>query len=402
MKKLLSLAAASIALLLVLAPVASAAEFLSPADNQGNVTLSSTETHHNAYVAGGSVFVNSATTGDLYAAGGNLTIEGTVEQDLVVAGGTITVNGTVGGDVRVAGGNVTINSKVGGDLVVAGGTVIVSEKGSVGGDAMVAGGTVNFDGAVGANMKIRAGEVTINSPVFGTVDVVADKSLTFGSKAAIAGSIKYKGTQEAVVKDGAAISHVDFQKEEGRGDRGHGAGRMLAGIITLAFFVKIVGIILFGLLLLKIYPRTTRTLVQNMRANPWHNMLLGFVGLIVMPIAAVILMITLVGIYVAFLVLLVWLILALITSVIACIYAGAWVIKMINKKSEMVVDWQALVVGTVVLVIISIVPILGVLIFIALMLMAFGATLRHANAHIKDEQDSAPPTLQTPSTPTIA
>lgn len=409
MKKILSLAAAGMAVFfaatLVLAPVASAAEFLAPADKDGNTTLSSTETHRNAYVVGRSVFANSPITGDLYAAGGSLTVEGTVEQDLVVAGGNVTINGNVGGDVRVAGGTVIINSTIGGDLVVAGGTVTLTEKGSVEGDVAAAGGEVILDGAMGMNVKVRAGQVTINNKVNGNVDVIADQSLTFGSKAQVANNILYKGVKDAVVLDGAQVSTIDFQPLAER-ERGAGrAGEMMAGLITIAFFVKIVGIFLFGLLMVKLYPRTTNTLVQNLPKNPWWNLLVGFIGLIIMPIIFVVLLITVVGMYIAFFVLLIWLMLIILTSILACIYTGAWILQKINKQSEMVVNWHAVAVGSVVLTVVSIVPVVGVLLFVALMLMSFGATLRFMNDTIKEEQAFVPTTptdAGTPSNPTIA
>lgn len=387
-----------LALSLSFAPIASAAEFLAPADTQGNVTLSSTETHHNAYVAGGSVFANSTITGDLYAVGGSLTIEGSVEQDLVVAGGNITVNGPIGGDIRVAGGTVIINSKVNGDVVVAGGTVTFTEKSSVGGDAMLAAGEVRFDGPVIGNVKVRGGQVTINSTVTGNVDVMADQSLTFGSKAVVASKILYKGSKEAVVTDGAQISAVEYQPLANRAGNKNAAGDALAGIFTFFVLIKAIGGLILGLILIKLFPRSTKELVGSFQNKPWHNLGIGFLALIVGPIAAMILIITFVGMYVAFMLLLAWLLIIFIAAIVACIFAGVWLIKLYKKNEEVKADWKALVVGLVAMTVISFIPVIGMLVYSVLMLIAFGSLLRHLQGYIKEEQNSV---VETPSTPTI-
>lgn len=400
MKKILSFVAVGLVAFLLIAPVASAAEFISGGDKDGNVTLSSTEKHHNAYVAGGSVFVNSPITGDLYAAAGDLTIEASVEQDVVVAGGTVIINGPVGGDVRVVGGDVIINGKISGDLVTAGGTVRLTEKGSVGGDAYVAGGQVTFDGPVGANMKVRGGQVTINNSIFGKVDVMVDETLTFGSKAVVESKVSYKGPKEAVIQDGAKVGEVDYKATQQHS--GGGAGKAIAGFFAVMTLVKLLGVIILGLILIKLFPRSSNELTHSFMQKPWVNMGIGFLALVVGPIAVVIVLITIVGMYVAILAFLVWLVLLLIASILACVFAGVWLMQKLGKKTDNNADWQSLVAGSVALTVIGIVPVIGGLIFFVIMLMAFGSLLRHLQSRIQDEQSSVkalPPVAPVDSTP---
>src|SRR3989344_3003471 len=134
MKKILALL--TLLGLVVIIPVAYAAEFMA-AGKDGNISIGSSETHRNLYIAGGNVSVNSPISGDLFAAGGGVNITGNVEQDLFAAGGNINVAGNVGGDARVAGGSIVLNNPVGGDLLVAGGNVSLSERAIIGGDLVV-------------------------------------------------------------------------------------------------------------------------------------------------------------------------------------------------------------------------------------------------------------------------
>lgn len=386
MKKLLTLAAASLVMMLFLAPTAFAAEFIAPDKESGNITLSSGETHKNVYIAGGSIFINSNITGDLYGAGGTIIVEGNVEQDVVLAGGTITINGQVGGDVRVAGGNIIINGAVAGDVIMGGGTLHLTEKATVNGDLVAGAGETTVDATVVGAVKIAGGTVTLNSSLPGKIDVMADQSFTIGSKAIITNVITYKGPQEAVVQDGAQIASIDFQKLEP--NKGGRVGHMFAALFTIAFVIKVIGLVLAGLLLMKLFPRTSTAAVESMQRSMWANLGIGFLGLIVAPIAFVILLMTFVGMYIAFMVMLVWLIMLLVAALVACVFAGAWIVKTLTKKETMTYDWQALLIGVVALAIIMLVPFIGGLLFFILMLMAFGGIIRQFYGHIQSEQNS--------------
>lgn len=384
MKKILSIVGLSLALLAIAVPSVFAAEFIAPDKDSGNVTLSNSETHKNVYIAGGTIFINSNITGDLYGAGGTVTVEGTVEQDAVLAGGTITLNGQVGGDVRVAGGNITINTPIGGDILIAGGTVHLTEKASVAGDLVVTGGELTIDAPVTGAVKIDGGTVRINSSLAGKVSVLASRSFTVGSKAVIPSAITYKGVTEPVVQDGAQISKIDYQKIETH--RGGRAGRMLAGLFTIVFVLKVVALILAGILLMKLFPRTSREAVLSMQRGMWTNLGIGFLALIVGPIAFFILLVIFLGFYIAMLLLFTWLIMLLVAILVASMFVGGWIIKVLTKKGEMRYDWQSLVIGVVVIGILFIVPIIGGLISIILLLMAFGGIIRQFHSRIKSEQ----------------
>ncbi len=384
MKKFIALAVAGLAAFVLVIPTTFAAEFIAPDKDSGNITLSSGDKHHNTYVVGGTVFANSDVTGDLYAAGGTITIEGAIEQDAVIAGGTVTINGKVGGDVRVAGGTVTINSQIGGDLLVAGGTVILTEKASVGGDLAVGAGDVTVNAPIAGNADVGGGTVTLNSKVMGKVKVTADQSLVIGSKAEIAQDITYRGSKEATVQDGAKVGAVNFEMI--KQPRGGKAGHVIATIFTVAFIIKLIGFILIGLVLMKLFPRTTKNAVSKISDKPWVNFGIGILFLIVTPILALVVLFTLVGVYFTLIAALVYGLLIILSIISSSIFVGSWIVKQLSKKTEIVIDWQALLIGVVLVGIASIIPFIGGLAVFIVMMMAFGAMLRMLSNHIKAEQ----------------
>lgn len=386
MKKFIGFALAGFAAFVLLAPLAltaRAAEFIAADKESGNVTLSAGETHRNAYVAGGSVFVNSAVTGDLFAAGGTVTVENSIEQDAVIAGGTVIMNGSVGGDVRVAGGTLTINGPIAGDLLLAGGTVHITEKGTIGGDLIMAGGQLTLDGAVTGKAMINGGAVSINSKITGPLRVTASDFLDFGAKADIAQKVSYKGMQQAELTEGAKVAEIEFTQIQNYNNK---AGAVLATIFTIGFVVKLLAIILAGLLLMKLFPRTSHAAIAKISDNPWANLGVGVLVLLVGPIAVIFTLIIFVGMYLAILAFLAWLIVLVLAGITSSVFVGSWIVQKLTKKAEMVFDWQALVIGVVALAIAKFIPIIGWLFVFVMMLLAFGAMFRMLVAHIKNEQ----------------
>lgn len=136
------------------------------------VTVPSSETWDgNLYLFGGQVTLDGSVDGDLTAFGGLIEINGTVTGDLLVAGGRVLLVGTVDGDVRAAGGQVEITGSATGDLLVSAGQVSLIGGSSVGGDVIVSGGQVTVDGDVEGSVVGAAGQYSSSGVIGGENNV---------------------------------------------------------------------------------------------------------------------------------------------------------------------------------------------------------------------------------------
>jgi hypothetical protein len=360
----------------LLVPQAYAAEFMSASpDGDGSITVSG-ETHKNLYTAGGDVTVSAPVMGDLYAAGGNVLITGDVEQDLNVAGGNVTINGKVGGDLRVGGGQVMINGAVGGDVLIGAGQVSFAPTASVAGDLIVGGGRVKLDAPVVGFVKMGGGDITINSTIGGKVWIQSDRSLQFGPKAVVPGEIIYKGREAAKVQDGAKVSEVKFEQIQTKSMEG--AKAFIGG----AFLIKLLAWLLAAWLLVHFLPNRTRSVIEGVSNNPWMNLAIGFTGIIIIPLAVIVILFTFIGYYTA-LILLAWFVLAmLVTSLLTAILTGSYVDKWLMKRTALHIDWQTIIIGVVILTLLGFVPVFGWIVCGLLMLMTFGSLLRFVRHEI--------------------
>ncbi len=352
-------------------PQVHAAEFMTPAsEGDGSITVSG-EAHKNLYLCGADVTVSAPVMGDLFAAGGNVVITGDVEQDLNIGGGDVTINGKVGGDLRVGAGQVTINGPIGGDVIIGGGQITLSPTSSVAGDFVAGGGRVKIDAPVNGSLRIAGGDVIINNKIGGKVWVQVDQSLTFGSSAVVPGEITYKGKKEAAIQDGAQVSEVRFEKIERKPM--HAAKAFLGG----AFIIKLLALLLAAWLFSHFMPNRTRKVVEGVANNPWMNLAIGFIGVIIIPLAILLTLFTFIGYYAAFIVL-AWFIFALmVTSLLSAILVGSYVDKWLMKRTELHIDWQTIIIGVVIVTLLGFVPVFGWIICALLFLLTFGSLLRY-------------------------
>jgi len=350
-----------------------AAEF-KVADEEGeSIVVAKGEKARNLYTGGNVVLIDGDIEKDLYAGGNTVTVNGNIEDDLFSGGSTIVVRGNVGGSVHAGGGNILIEGDVAEDLFLGGGNITLSERASVGGDLVVGAGTVKIEGPVSGNAYIGGGQVTLNGKIGGTVKVEAD-NLNIGKDAEIAKGLAYTSSEEAKVdKEAKVLGGVNFEKKEISKKKKAKSAKAFFGILSVGFLVKVLITIATGLVLVYLFGFFTKKVVRNSLAKFWPNVGIGFVVLILMPILAILLLVTVLGACLAVLVGVAYLILILLSSAIASISLGSWLMKFLKKQSKYSVDWQVVVLGGIVLSIVKVIPVVGWIVAFIFFLISLGA-----------------------------
>jgi len=368
-KKVLLLVTLALA---IIVPVtfASAADYLPKDKNSaGSVVVGGAENYHNLYVAGGSVLVNKVISGDLFAAGGSVNVAAEIGGDLFAVGGNVTVANPVSGDARLGGGNIVINAPVSGDVLAGGGTILFSSDAIVGGDLWIGGGVVNFTSRVAGDAKIAGGEVFINGFVAGQLEIQAEK-LIFGPEARVSGPISYKGSSEAIVQDGAQVGEIEFSRFKVESKSVSYAGFLLFALL------KFLTMLVAGLIVYRLSRKSSRAFVALGYKKFWSGLGLGLVGIIVTPVVAVILMITVVGAFAGLILLFGFILSLMISAVYSLMLIGATLEKWIRKEKEVRLTWLTVLWGVLAGEIIFFIPFVGGLVLFVFYLATFGTLLR--------------------------
>lgn len=325
------------------------------------------------YVAGDDVLLEGEVAGDALVAGGRSEVAGRVAGDAFVTGGTVDVRGEVGEDVYAAGGDVRIEARVRGNLRAAGGSVSLEPGSAVDGNVTLAGGNVDVYGTVGGGLQAFGGRVRIDGEVAGDVEVASD-DVRVGPGAHIGGRLLYRGPASPQVAEGAVIDGgIEMQRRAWK-DLGpeSGIGRVVSGVMRALWFA---GVLLLGILLVVAFPGFSREAAATVRSDALASLGLGLALLVAVPLVAVMLFVTIVGIPLGFAVLLGYALLLMLGYMTGALAVGDFLLGKAKPAAARSSGWRILflLLALAAIALLRQVPWIGELAVFLLFLGGFGA-----------------------------
>jgi cytoskeletal protein CcmA (bactofilin family) len=274
------------------------AQTATPSDVSVNSTFS-----RNVYSVGGSVRPSASVEGDFVAAGGRVIIDQPVKGDATLAGGSVDVRAPIGDDVRVAGGDVTIESTIGGELYAAAGNITLTKAAQVAYSASLFAGNVTIDGKIDGPVKVGAQKIILNGEIKGDTRLYAQQ-IELSPSAKIGGALHYPMSAEFKKADGATIGgsitrenpedvrrngNPNYNREWRMNMQG-GSPMWTGGIFMF------LAILAFASVFLLLFPKFSTQASGLVKTSPWLAMAIGFGSLVGVPMLAVLLFITILGI----------------------------------------------------------------------------------------------------------
>lgn len=243
----------------------------------------------NYYAAGNRVVVSAPMPSDVVAAGREIDLRAPIAGDILAAGWRIELSAPAQDDVRLAGSEVIVNAPVAGDVTIAGGSVTLGRDARVSGRSWITGRSVRIDGVIERELNVAAAEVVIDGEVREPVQVVAEK-LDIRPGARLLAAVTYRGTTEATIaKDAIVAGPFAFTRIEPR------EARRERGWLAVSTFLFTMHLFLAGLLVILFVPRTGPSVIATLRAEPLKSFLAGATLLITVPVAALFLIMTVLG-----------------------------------------------------------------------------------------------------------
>jgi len=299
---------------------------------------------------------------DMYAVGASVTVNGEVGSDLSILAGDVQIHAPIADDVRVLGGEVTIAEDVGGDVFVLAGTLSVLSTATIAGDIFFFGGDLVIDGDIQGSVLGKAQSVVVNAEVGGDFDMKAPAGVTFGDGARIAGSVRYTSYIPLSRSAGAEIVG-EIQKTQSEAVT---ARQQARGALVPIFIMLFATLSLY--LLLK---RELEFVVRSVEKMFMKNLLIG-TGLIIFgPIAAIVLIVTVLGLFVGLIALSVVSMLYVSGLALSSVVLGAFVMRLVTKKLE--VTLTVILVGTIALQLLLLIPVFGFIAGYVLFALTVGA-----------------------------
>jgi cytoskeletal protein CcmA (bactofilin family) len=350
LRRVTTLAAVMCAMMLALgfAPAGQAAEIR---HGNPNYTLASGETiHTDLFVFGDASRIDGDVEGDVVSWSRSLTINGHVRGDVLAFSQEVTVNGTVGGNVRVFCQTLTLNSVVSRNVMAWAGDVNLSEKAKVEGTMTLGTGDSELNGEVGGDVLAGSG----NFEIHGILDqnaFIRSGHFSIGPQAEIKGRVKFLGREQPEVSPSAKLgSPIEVTIEKRGSNRSYSSPRFYWHQILLwgASFV-------FGLTMLLLMPGFFFDAAGGCKRT-MPALGFGALFLIALPILAVIICITIVGIGVGIAALMFWAVAIYAAQVIVGVWLGD---RLLGETVGVGPALGRMALGLLILRVIGLVPYLG-------------------------------------------
>jgi hypothetical protein len=252
-------------------------------------------------------------------------------------GGDVQITEAVDGPLHAMGGDVTLDAPVNGKVRIAGGSVKVGPAAAVSDGVSIAGGDVAIEGSIKGKLRVAGGEVRIDGPVAGDASIAAG-TLQLGPNARIEGKLKYFGGD--LQQDPAAQVKGGIEREQ-RGSAGMEHMQHTALERFLHGWIWSVGLMVLAALIAAALPGVSDRMARELRERPWVTPLVGLVALTCIPIAAVLVMITVIGIPIGLLALVGYAVLLLLGYVCIAVVAGGMLLDRVKPETAARAAWKA-------------------------------------------------------------
>jgi anti-sigma factor RsiW len=260
------------------------------------VVVAADETINDTLLAAGqTVTIDGTINGDLLAFGQEVTVRGNVTGNLVTGAQRVTIEGTVGGSVLSGAEDLSLeNARIGRDLYSFANGVEIASTTNVSGNAIAFAETVDVDGRVGIDLRGFGATVAVSGAVEGDVDGFG-RTIRLEPTARVGGNVTahVNSAGGLDVQPGAIVGGDTREQIVERGERRRN------GYGNVGFYVNQVvrsgAAFLTGLLLFWVFP-VLRTVTLPSVGSVLISGGIGLATAVTLPVAALIVCLTVVGI----------------------------------------------------------------------------------------------------------
>ncbi len=331
------------------------------------VTVAANETVDDTLLATANIVrMDGVVNGDLLTFGRTVEVRGTVKGDLISFAQRTEVSGTVEGHIYTFSHTLDLEGQLGHSIYGVVQSLHIDDRGRVGDGVVVAVGEATLEGEVKRSVNIvTGGSVDVTGSIGRDLTMIG-RSLTLTNTARVGGNLSARVRQlnEVHIADGATIGGKrDIQV------------RVRDSSFTRPRFyfhqaVWLAGDILVGWLGMLLFPGFFQATTQLVGSG-WRSLGLGVGVLTGVPVAIVVIAVTLVGFPLSLMLLAMY----LAAIYLAKIWVGAFLGRIVLKPSGATTgDWLlGLLVGLLILTIVGFIPYLGGLVRLAVVCLGLGA-----------------------------
>lgn len=300
---------------------------------------------------------------DLYSASESLIIKGHVMDDAIITGGKLTMRGTIHDLLAAAGETIIIDGLVMGDVFAAGATIRITDNALIKGNVNLAGQHIIIEGgSIEGNLKVAGSEIALNGSVQKKTEIYS-YNLNFGPEYnSILGTDLYTNRPVYPENFGNAPGNLNIYENE-------------PDILEILIFKSALYLSLFitGIVLIRIFRKTSRDLYKFSTEQFWKNTGIGFLTFLIYPVVIAILAFLILTIPISLLLLFIYGLLFVIGYLLVALVIGVTSLTLLKKSDDRISYYWGLFIGMILLAIIVNLPFLGWLFHIIFIFFGLGS-----------------------------
>jgi cytoskeletal protein CcmA (bactofilin family) len=321
------------------------------------------------YRAGDTVAIYDVVNGDVYCAGNKVIIDAIIDGDLICAANDMVINGSINGNIRVAANNIELLGTVGQNATVFANTFVAQKDSTISGDVTILANEVVLNGQIGRDASIRASSVKLLGDVGRNVQSY-HSSFTFDGDGQIEGNFKYSSPNRVYVP----IEAVGGQIIQETVEPATKYSSSLTGTVFIASFLYIawfISLIIAALGVAFLFPKSLEDSVYFATKQPAITVFAGLLTITVTPVALLLLLISVIGIPLGFIIGFMFGTALLLTTPFVAHLIGS---LLLPKRSHPV---KALA-GAAILLLLYAIPLINLLSFMIVTILGVGLVVRVA------------------------
>lgn len=323
-----------------------------------NAFADNVDSASNYFALNEDINISKEVLGDIYSAGKKITVKDNVNGDVIALGETINITSNeVKGNIRCGAQTLSINSKNVKNITSFGQNINIGKK-TTAKAIYVSGENINFKGSC-EGFYAAGDTIIINGKINGDVNVNCDE-LIIADNGEITGNIKVYSPKEPIVNSNVSMNDIQYTKIENSTNESK-----LKAFLGFGTILSILGSLIFGLLLYSIFKKFFIKSDDLLVKEPLQVVLGGMASFILTPIVSLLLFLTIIALPVGVISLIMYFIVVYLSPVIMGIVLGRLILK--NKN-----PYLQILVGVLVVRLLSLLPMVGVFVWVVSGMIAQG------------------------------
>lgn len=336
--------------------------------NADNITIAKNQTVSSGLIVNANVLnIEGTVDGDLFCVGGQLIISGRVNGDVYCVAQSISMSGKIDGSARLLATDMTIAGDIASSASLFSENFTLTDKAKVGRDLSIFATKARFNGAIGRDlvMMLQTAELGgyVGRNVSGRV-----MNLTLNSNADVRGDVSVISPNQPIKLSGADVAG---QTKITAASDASSAG-MSIGAFLLVYLGFVLSLLLVSMLSVWAMPKFFENSSAVISKSVLRSTLYGLANLFLVPIVFSVLMVSVIGIPLGGLIAVAWILSLFLSGPVFAYYVGQ---KFLRKKQAAKNRYAVMFAGSVVILVLYLIPVVNILTGLAVALVGGGALL---------------------------